>query len=114
MQLLNISKGITLAQEVILAEKFWGRFKGLIGTSKLPENKALLIKPCSSIHTWFMKYPIDVIFLDCDNQIVHILHAIAPYRFGPLVRNAKAVVELPARRCYQTGTKTGDLVEFYS
>ena len=114
MQLINISKEITLAQEVMLAEKFWSRFKGLMGTSKLPENKALLIKPCSSIHTWFMKYPIDVIFLDYNNQVVHILHAIVPYRFSPLVRSAKAVVKLPAGRCYQTGTKTGDLVKFYS
>lgn len=78
----------------------------------LPENQALLIKPCSSIHTWFMKYPLDIIFLNQENRVIRILHTIPPYRFGPVVRNAKTVLELTAGRCRQTGTEKGDLICF--
>ena len=59
-----------------------------------------------------MKYPIDVIFIDGENKILHILHSILPYRFGPIIKGTKMVMELPAETCYYTGSEIGDKIEF--
>ncbi|MBM7855624.1 uncharacterized membrane protein (UPF0127 family) [Desulfohalotomaculum tongense] len=111
MPLINVTRSMILAKQVEVAETFKARLKGLIGTSILPSDRALLIRPCSSVHTFFMKYPIDVIFLDKENRILKILHSLPPYRFSPLVWNAKMVLELPAGRCRCTGTRVGDLLK---
>jgi uncharacterized membrane protein (UPF0127 family) len=111
-KLFNSSRQVLLAEQVYGALTFFKRLKGLMGTATLPDGTALLIKPCSSIHTWFMRYPIDVIFINRENRIIKILHSIPPYRLGPYVRGAVAAIELPAGRCGQTGTNEGDLVEF--
>lgn len=114
MQAINATKNIPLAQSVQIAENFFSRLQGLIGTAELSEGNALLILPCSSIHTWFMKYPIDVIFLDAENRIIKIMERVPPNRFGPLVRGARAALELPAGVCSSTGTGVGDIIQYNS
>jgi hypothetical protein len=111
MQLVNVTRKIILAREVVLATSFGHRLKGLIGTHSLPADKAMLLRPCNSIHTLFMQYPIDAVFLDNDHRIIRILPALPPYRFSPLVRGAETVLELQAGYCCQTGTRVGDLLE---
>ncbi|MTI82198.1 MAG: DUF192 domain-containing protein [Firmicutes bacterium] len=83
-----------------------------MGTPSLPENQSLLLTPCSSVHSFFMRYPIDVIFLDEENRVLRILHSLRPFRFGPLVRGAKVALELPAGRCTSSSTRVGDLIKF--
>lgn len=114
MKILNSNKQIILATKVFYAENFFQRLIGLIGTKYLDKATGLLITPCSSVHTCFMRYPIDVIFLDEDNKILHIMHSIKPYRFSPIVKRAKKVLELPAGTCISTGTAINDQVELIS
>jgi len=95
----------------VLATSFGRRLKGLIGTRTLPADQALLLSPCNSIHTWFMQYPIDAVFLDNDHRIIRILPALPPYRFSPLVRGPETVLEIQAGCCRHTGTRVGDLLE---
>ncbi|MBP5296146.1 MAG: DUF192 domain-containing protein [Bacteriovoracaceae bacterium] len=64
---------VILAREVELATNFFARAKGLLGRAFLPPEKGLLIRPCNSIHTFFMRFPIDVIFLNRRNEVVKIL-----------------------------------------
>jgi uncharacterized membrane protein (UPF0127 family) len=64
MQLINITNGAVLADVVQLADNFMTRLKGLLGRTGLKSDEALIIQPCKSVHTCFMRFPIDVIFLN--------------------------------------------------
>jgi uncharacterized membrane protein (UPF0127 family) len=114
MKVLNINKQTILGTKILKAESFFQRLKGLIGTGSLDEGTGLLIAPCSSVHTCFMRYPIDVIFLDEDDKILHIIHSMQPYRFSPIVKGAKKVLELPTGICVSTGTSVKDQIEVLS
>lgn len=64
-----------------VARSFAERAKGLIGTKDLPDGEGLLILKCNAIHTWFMSFPIDAVFLDKNDQVVKIVRNIRPWRF---------------------------------
>jgi uncharacterized membrane protein (UPF0127 family) len=99
-----------IADRVELAESFWSRGKGLIGHKSLPEGYGLVIRPCGSIHMFFMSIPLDVLHVDKEGRIVKILHEIKPWRVGPIVFKSKWVVELPAGTARRNGTEEGDVV----
>jgi hypothetical protein len=106
-----MTKKRVLATKVEVALGF-KRFIGLIGRKKLDSNCGLLIVPCRGIHTYFMKYNIDAVYLDEKGRVVNVAHDIPPYTLGPVLKRARAVLELPAGTCRKTGTEEGDLVEF--
>lgn len=83
------------------------RNRGLLGRSSLPDERALIIAPCSSIHTFFMQFPIDVAFVARDGQIVRARQALGPWRLQ-MSPGAFAVVELAAGTLRRTGTRVGD------
>ena len=79
--------------------------------SNLPAGTGLVIDPCSSIHTFWMRFPIDVLYVDRDGTVLRADHAMKPWRFGPLiVRNGRYVIELPAGTIEKTQTVKGDRV----
>ena len=86
------------------------RRRGLLGRDGLPSGHALLIAPCSSIHTWFMRFPIDVIFVTRDGLVLKTRAAIPAWKmaFGWA---AYATVELPAGAVAQAGVAAGDRLE---
>lgn len=88
---LYIKKHPTI--EVDLARDSKNRMKGLMFQSNL--SKGILLKPCNWIHTFFMKEPIDVIYLDKNNKIVKCVHSMKPWRIGSIVFKAKTTLELP-------------------
>ena len=85
--------------------------KGLLGKDSLETGKGLLIRPCKGIHTFFMKFPIDAIFLDKDNRIVALVRNLLPHRLTPVFRKASAVFELPAG-AVNTNVAVGDHIVF--
>jgi uncharacterized membrane protein (UPF0127 family) len=106
----NASDRRVVAETVELAVTSPTRRRGLLGRDGLPPGHALLIAPCSSIHTWFMRFPIDVIFVTRDGRVVKTRAAIPAWRmaFG---WGAFAVVELAAGAIAQSGVKRGDRLE---
>lgn len=82
---------------IYVADSFWTRFKGLMGkTSEQVEKMGgLLINPCSQIHMFFMKTPIDVIYLDRKNIIIKIEHEVPTWKCCKKVKGSKSVIELP-------------------
>lgn len=76
------------------AETLRSRMVGLLGKKSIPPGYGLLISPCNQIHTFFMKFTIDVVFLDCTNHIVKLCPQLKPWRITPLVWRAKAVLEM--------------------
>ncbi len=74
------------------AKTYFARAKGLLGRNSLPEDEGLLLKPCKQVHTLFMKFTIDVVFIDKHNKIIH-LETLRPFKISKYVWKAKAVIE---------------------
>jgi uncharacterized protein len=90
-----------------LAENPWTRFRGLLGRRTLPPGEGLLLRPSNSVHTFFMRFPIDVVFLDGDLEVVAVAPAVRPWRVRAQ-RGARAVLELPAGEAAKSGLVSGD------
>ena len=95
-----------IVERAVIADGYWSRFWGLMGRRKLGEGEGLLIEPCSSIHTMFMRFAIDVIFLDKERRVVKVA-TVPPFR-AALGRGAHAVLEVPADTAGRKGLKVGD------
>ena len=110
MKLLNQTKQAVVAEKLRIADSFFARLKGLLGTSELPEGEALLIRPCNNIHMLGMRYSIDVAFVSEKNQVLKTVAALRPGRFSHCSA-ARYVVEMPCGTLQATGTATGDFLE---
>ncbi len=108
----NFSKRTILAKHVVIANNIFSRLKGLLGTKSLKECSALIIKPCSSIHTYFMQYDIDVIFVDKQNKVLAALDGMAPFKISKVYFNAAFCIEFPAGTIKKTSTNIGDTIIF--
>jgi uncharacterized membrane protein (UPF0127 family) len=110
VKLLNVSLAATLADEAELAERPLARMKGLLGRDSLPEGRALVIKPCTSIHTFFMRFPIDVLFLDEAGRVLRAIERMPPWRLTRIYPRAACVAELWAGAIARSATREGDEV----
>jgi len=106
----NITKGTTLANQAKVATKFWDRTKGLLGKDYLPQDTGLLIIPCSAIHTFFMRFPIDVIFVNKRGLIVALRKSMKKFRYFSSNFQGYFVVELPINTLEITSTTIGDKI----
>jgi uncharacterized protein len=107
----NASRGATLVTRGRAADNSWTRFRGLIGHPPLAEGEGLLIVPCSSIHTHFMGFPIDVLYVNAEQEVVGVDRDLKPWRFGRFYRRVRYVIELPAGTAAATGTQVGDRLQ---
>ena len=112
MKAHNASNTKELSRNVDVADKLFKRMKGLLGKRDMEEGDALWIKQCNSIHTFFMRFPIDVIFLDKNNKVIAIRENLQPNRLTRLYSRAVSVLELPAGTIEATATVVGDRIEF--
>ena len=110
MGIKNRTKDILLADHIWKADTFWRRLKGLLGTRLLPIGYGIIIKPCSSIHTFGMNYPIDVLFVDGNHCIVKIVENMMPGKMS-MASSSQYVVELPAGTARRTTCSIGDILE---
>jgi len=113
IRIVNATRGCALVTRGRVADGHWSRLRGLIGAAPLAPGEGLLISPCSSVHTHFMGFPIDVVYLNAHDEVVGIDAALAPWRFGHLHRQVRSVVELPAGTTEATGTRVGDRLEIH-
>ncbi|HTZ11338.1 MAG TPA: DUF192 domain-containing protein [Candidatus Margulisiibacteriota bacterium] len=110
MKITNNNKGSILAEEVILADTPAKRIKGLLGKKEedFSEGQALILKPCNSIHTFFMNFTIDALFVDQENRVIKVLPYLRPFRLSPIIFQSLFVVELPVGVIQATHTQEGD------
>jgi uncharacterized protein len=99
-------EGEVVCPQCVVADTPLRRMKGLLGRSRLEEDEGMLIQPASSIHTWFMRFPIDVVFLDRELRVRRVVEAVRPWRFAFGWR-ARAVLELPAGAAARSGLVAG-------
>ncbi|HKF13778.1 MAG TPA: DUF192 domain-containing protein [Gaiellaceae bacterium] len=90
-----------------VATSFASRFRGLMGVAQLPSGSGLMLPRTRSVHTHFMRFPIDVVFLDSEGRIVSIVEALRPWRLAA-AEAASAVLELPAGECKRLGLARGE------
>jgi len=106
----NVTRNKLLCSKVRLATTFLGRLQGLLFSSELSEDEGLLLHPCNSIHTCFMRYPIDAVFLDNDYRVVALERNLLPWRINIAHPQARYVLELPAGQVALTLTEVGDIL----
>ena len=90
-----------------MADTPWTRFRGLMGRRELVPGQGLLLRPSGSIHTCFMRFPIDVVFMDGELEVLRVARVVRPWR-ARLQRGAKAVLELAAGEADRVGLEPGD------
>ncbi|MEX1193700.1 MAG: DUF192 domain-containing protein [Dehalococcoidia bacterium] len=105
------ASGMVLAERVRVADNIWSRFWGLMGRRNMPANEGLLIAPCYSVHTMFMRFRIDVIFLDKDDRVLKIAPALKPFR-AAVDRGARSVLQMNAGAADEVQLSVGAQVLF--
>jgi len=111
MVIYNNTKKTLIAGKTKIADNFISRLKGLLETDSMDEGTAMVIRPCNSIHTIGMKYPIDVLFLDKHDKIIKIERNMQSCKFA-FCRKASYVIELPSGTAKKSGTTDGDMITF--
>ncbi|MCX5709650.1 MAG: DUF192 domain-containing protein [Candidatus Omnitrophica bacterium] len=93
-----------------MADNILARVKGLLGRKEFPAGEALILRPCNSIHTFFMRFPIDLLFMDKNNYVVGVVPALKPARLSKVFLRAACVIELPVGTIQSARTSKGDLL----
>lgn len=101
-----------IAGDISKANHFFSRFRGLMFKKDMDVQQGLWIEPCNQVHTFNMRFAIDVIFIDKNNKILYIEDSMRPGKVSKVVRHARGVVELCAGRAAECGIKTGDILSF--
>ncbi len=112
MKLVQPESGQVLAEEVWVAETFYRRLKGLMFSAELPSGCCLHIRPCRSVHTFFMNYSIDVVHIDAKYRIVGLEKHMNPGKLGAVFPHSESVIEMPAGSIEQNGLLIGSTVQF--
>ena len=103
--------GTVVCDRCRVAKDPWTRMRGLLGRRKLADGEGILLRPASSVHTWFMLFPIDVVFLDRDLSVVRVVARVRPWR-AVWWRGASSVLELAAGECTARGVAVGDRLDW--
>lgn len=107
-RLRNLTQGTVVATRVAVARRPWQRLAGLLGRAHLPPDEGLTFPACTSIHTWFMRFPIDVLILDSQWRVMRAHAAVAPWRMLWPVPGGWGVVELAAGTLARSQTTAGN------
>ena len=105
------SDGAVVCERCEIPESSFGRARGLLGRDGLEPGGGMLIDRAGSVHMFFMRFPIDVVFLSRDRTVVGVRHRLRPWRYAG-ARRAVAALELPAGRAAEVGVEPGDVLVF--
>ena len=106
--MVNRTKGTLLGNHVALVDTWWGRLRGYLGRVRPVEGEGILLSPCNSIHTWWMSFSLDVVFLDADGGVLEVHEDLAPWSRPIRVSGARHVLEVPPGTVRASGTTVGD------
>lgn len=104
---LRREDGAMVCERCVLADTALARMRGLLGRRELPSGEGILLRPASSVHMAFMRFPIDAVFLDRDLRVLKVASDLQPWRAAGS-RGAKAVLEIPAGEAERRGLTVGD------
>jgi uncharacterized membrane protein (UPF0127 family) len=104
----NQTRECFLSLSITRADTSFARLKGLIGRLRLRHDEGLWIVPSSGVHTFGVLFPLDLIYLDEDYRVVHLVEFFRTFRIAPLRTNAASVLQLPIHTIYSSQTQPGD------
>ena len=107
---LTDTDGSTICDSCIVADRMLPRMKGLLGRRELASGEGMLIRPTSSIHTFFMRFPIDAVFLSRDGEVLKVKPNVGAWR-ARFCRGAHSVLELPAGEAARRDVAPGAQLE---
>jgi uncharacterized membrane protein (UPF0127 family) len=113
MKISNLTRKVVLAHIVEVADRGATRRKGLLGRDSLPPGEGLWIVPCESVHTLFMTFPIDLVYLDRNKKVKKVVSSVPPWRLSACL-SAHSILELASGTIERTQTSPGDMLEFSS
>ena len=111
LRVTNSARATVIATNLEVADNGPKRNKGLLGRDGLAPGEGLWIVPCESVHTFFMRFPIDLIYLDRKNKVKKVRESVGPWRLSACL-SAHSIIELPAGTIRNTRTERGDVLEF--
>jgi hypothetical protein len=111
VKIVNKTRGTVIAEKASVADTAGTRRRGLLGSRELPNGEGLLILPCRQVHTFGMKYPIDLVFISRSFGVRHCVRGLRPWRLSPFIISSGAVLELPEGRIEESLTEIGDLLQ---
>ncbi|MBU0468637.1 MAG: DUF192 domain-containing protein [Candidatus Omnitrophica bacterium] len=114
MKILNKTKQNIIADKAKVADSFLTRMVGLLNRESFSEGEALVITRCNSIHMFFMKFAIDVVFVSKENVVVGLVSDIRPFQLSRIYFRSSYVVELPSSAILSAGISIGDQIEISS
>lgn len=112
MKILNSTQNTIIADNGRMADNFMARLVGLLNQSQIVPGEALVISPCQQIHMFFMKFSIDVIFVNNSDIVVGLVENIQPFAMSPIIRNSYRAIEVPSGTISQSRTCMGDAIQF--
>lgn len=113
IKVVNLTRQVEIADRVQLAGDGPSRRKGLLGRERLAGGEGLWIVPCEAVHTFWMRFPIDLVYLDRKHRVVKVRTHVGPWRISASMR-AHSIIELAAGTVGKTGTSRGDLIQLIS
>lgn len=111
MRVKNITRNTVLAERTVIANTSAERRRGLLKHTSLPKGEGLWIVPCEAVHSFWMKFAIDVVYLSKKKKVLKVRHNLVPWRMSACLL-AHSVLELPAGMAAETQTTKGDQLEF--
>jgi uncharacterized protein len=111
-RLVDAARGTVVAERVRRARNAWERLVGLVGRKSLEPGEGLWLDPCNGVHTFGMRFSIDLLVLDEDGRVLRIVTRLSPWRVSAPSRGGKSVVELPAFTLGKSALAAGDLVRW--
>ncbi len=111
MKINNKTKNTLLVKNCWCANSFLKRFLGLMGKHHLEDSSGLILVPCNSIHTYFMRFSIDVIFVNKNNKVIYLLENFKPWKLSKIIKNSASVIELKGGTIKESLTSVGDTLE---
>jgi uncharacterized membrane protein (UPF0127 family) len=114
LRITNQTRNIVLADHAQLADTYLSRLTGLLNRTRLNQGEALIITRCQQIHMFFMRFAIDVIFIDSSNRAVGLVKDIKPWQLSAIFWQANRAIELPPGVIAKTQTVIGDQIQIFS
>lgn len=104
----NKTRESFLSLNVAAADTHLTRLRGLLGRLRLKSDEGVWMVPSQGVHTIGVLFAIDLIYLDADHRVIHVMESFGTFRIGPIRRQCSSVLELPTRTIYSSQTQVGD------
>jgi len=112
MKIINVSRNTLLADKAVIAGTFFSRLTGLLGRSGLKQGEALILAPSNAIHSFFMRFTFDAVFLNRKKQVIGLVPWFKPFRLSRVYFSAVYTIELPSGIIQSSNTQIKDQIEF--